>query len=105
MIQEENTKKRIFKGVQNVTENISSLVKGKLNVNSLLCTNCIRDMNKDPDSFLRQIICPTSLNESSEDIASTSSVCTSSTDVEIPELQGCHFSQKKWEEWEDNFFN
>ena len=62
-------KKRIFKGVRNVTENISSLVKGKLNVNSLLCTNCINDMNKDPESFLSQIICPNSLYGSSDDIA------------------------------------
>ena len=80
-------KKRIFKGVRNVTENISSLVKGKLNVNSLLCTNCINDINKDPESFLSQIICPTSLNESSEDISSTSSICTSSTDADIPEIR------------------
>ena len=31
-------KKRIYSNVRNVTENISSLVKGKLKVNSLLCT-------------------------------------------------------------------
>ena len=73
--------------MRNVTENISSLVKGKLNVNSLLCTNCINDKNKNPESFLSQIICPTSLNESSEDIASTSSICTSSTDADIPEIR------------------
>ena len=79
-------KKRIFSNVRKVTEHISQSTKGLLKVGSLLCCNCIQDIKKDPDKFISVLIAHKPLNESLDDTASASSVCTSSTDVENPEM-------------------
>ena len=78
-------KKRIYSNVRKVTENISSLSKGKLKINSLICTNFIKDLNNDPHNFFNICGSPIALNEGSDN-DSASSMCTSSTDVDIPEV-------------------
>ena len=84
-------KKRIHSNIRPVSEFLSSLVKGKIKINSHLCNNCITAIHKDPEIFLNQFGNPSKEISDIDDIESVSSICTSSTDIDMAEVSEVNF--------------
>ena len=72
-------KRKVYSNLRTVTESLSALVKGKIKVNILLCSNCCNDIRKNPNSYMSNIC------DEISDIKSTSSTHASSTDFDLPE--------------------
>ena len=73
-------KNKIYSSLKNVSDNFSKLVKGKIKVSSLLCSNCCNHIRKNPEIYINSI---SDLAQEISDNESSASTHASSTDVEM----------------------
>ena len=76
-----------------VTQNLSKLVKGKLEVGSLLCINCFKSIKKDPNQLINAKIHELQLEEVSSSSCLTDSPSSSSCDNMDSEVEDVQFKE------------